>query len=204
MAHPAESVFVDSRQRLIEAAREAFLQEGYRASVDRIAARAGVAKQTLYNHFASKDDLFSEVARLASSRIAVSLEGGPTDVRECLLRFAAALRTKLLSDEGLAMFRVLVAEAVRFPALAKAFYEKGPQETARRLAVSLERAMAAGQLRRDDPGFAAEMLIGMLVGAERTARMCGLPVRDPADEDERIHRIIDTFLRAYAPEGTAP
>ena len=128
------------------------------------AARAGVAKQTLYNHFASKDDLFSEVARLASSRIAVSLEGGPTDVRECLLRFAATLRAKLLSDEGLAMFRVLVAEAVRFPALAKAFYEKGPQETARRLAVSLERAMAAGQLRRDDPGFAAEMLIGMLVG----------------------------------------
>ena len=201
MSYPAESVFVDSRQRLIEAAREAFLEEGYRASVDRIAARAGVAKQTLYNHFAGKDDLFSEVARLASSRIVVSLEGEPDDVRECLLRFGTAFRAKLLSDEGLSMYRVLVGEAVRFPALAKAFYEKGPLVTTHRLSAALERAMAAGRLRRDDPRFAAEMLIGMLTGAERTARMCGAPMLDPPAELVRITRIVDTFLRAYTPEG---
>lgn len=204
MAHPAESVFVDSRRRLIEAAREAFLEEGYRASVDRIAARAGVAKQTLYNHFASKDDLFSEVARLASDRIVVSLEGDTGNVRECLLRFSQAFRRKLLSDEGMAMFRVLVAEAVRFPALARAFYDKGPLETRRRLAGVLERAMDAGGLRREDPAFAAEMLVGMLMGLDRTARMCGAPLLTESEEEGRIGLIVDTFLRAYAPEGTAP
>ncbi len=204
MAHPAESVFVDSRRRLIEAAREAFLEEGYRASVDRIAARAGVAKQTLYNHFASKDDLFSEVARLASDRIVVSLEAETGNVGECLLRFSRAFRQKLLSDEGIAMFRVLVAEGARFPALARAFYDKGPLETRRRLAATLQRAMEAGRLRRDDPAFAAEMLVGMLMGLERTARMCGAPLLTESEEEGRIGHIVDTFLRAYAPEGTVP
>ena len=60
MSNPAESAVAETRNRLIQAAREAFMAEGYRASVEGIAARAGVAKQTLYNHFPSKDELFSE------------------------------------------------------------------------------------------------------------------------------------------------
>ncbi|MDH5264591.1 MAG: TetR/AcrR family transcriptional regulator, partial [Betaproteobacteria bacterium] len=55
------------RERLVRAASEVFREEGYRASIDAIAARAGVARQTIYNHFASKEDLFRGVANLAAA-----------------------------------------------------------------------------------------------------------------------------------------
>ena len=193
-----ESLSSDSRQRLIQAAKEAFMEEGYRASIDRIAARAGVARQTVYNHFASKDDLFSEVAHIAANAILVSLDGDGGDIRERLLRFGAALRQRVIGDEGLAMFRTLSAEAPRFPALAKAFLDKGQSQAVRRLAVFLGRAMDDGTLRRDDPRFAAEMLISMLEGFDRTRRLLGGASLPAAKEQDRVARIIDCFLQAYA------
>ena len=193
-----DAVAADTRARLIQAAREAFMKEGYRASVDRIAARAGVAKQTLYNHFPSKDELFSEAAALASAEIVVTLDVQTDDVRESLFRFAESFRQRVLGDEGLAMFRALTAETTRFPALTQAFFAKGLDQMAARLANFLGRAMADGRLRQDDPRFAAEMLLGMLNGIEHIRRLCTAPVPDVA-EDIRIGLIVDCFLRAYAP-----
>jgi TetR/AcrR family transcriptional repressor of mexJK operon len=201
MVSPAEPIVTEVRQRLIRAAAEAFMEEGYRASIDRIAARAGVVRQTVYNHFASKDDLFSEVAHIAAGAILVSLDGDGGDIRERLLRFGAALRQRVIGDEGLAMFRTLSAEAPRFPALGQAFFDKGPGQTVRRLADFLARAMNEGTLRQDEPLFAAEMLFSMLAGFDRTSRLFGAPLLHAAQEQERVARIIDCFLRAYAPES---
>lgn len=189
----------DSRQRVVDAATEAFMKEGYRASIDRIAAAAGVAKQTVYNHFPSKDVLFGEVSRRCSASIVVHLDGDDSDVRESLLRFGAVFRERLLSDEGTAAYRALVAEAVRFPDLAQAFYANAPCQTTNRLADFLRCAMEKGSLRRDDPAFAADMLLGMLA-VERTARLCGEPALPAAAEAARLTRIIDCFLLAFAPE----
>jgi TetR/AcrR family transcriptional regulator, mexJK operon transcriptional repressor len=191
----------DSRQRLIRAAAETFMEEGYRASIERIAARAGVARQTVYNHFPCKDDLFSEVANIAAGDILVSLDGDGGDVRERLLRFGAALRQRLIGDEGLAMFRTLSAEVPRFPALGKAFFDKGPGQTVRRLAEFLERAMNDGLLRRDDPLFAAEILLSMLESFDRTRRLFGAPALPVAEEQNRVARIVDCYLRSFAPES---
>jgi AcrR family transcriptional regulator len=47
------------RQRLLDAARETFLRDGYHgATMERVAEDAGVSKQTLYNYFPDKDALF--------------------------------------------------------------------------------------------------------------------------------------------------
>lgn len=52
----------DARQRIVETAERLFYAEGVRAvGIDRIIAEAEVAKMTLYNHFASKDDLILDV-----------------------------------------------------------------------------------------------------------------------------------------------
>lgn len=202
--HAASIAVADSRRRLIQAAAEAFREEGYRASIDHIAERAGVARQTVYNHFPCKEDLFSEVARIAADTILVSLDGDGRDIRERLLRFAAAFRQRLLSEEGLAMFRTLSAEVPRFPALGQAFFEKGPKQTLGRLAAFLASAMRNNELRRDDPLFAAETLIGMLIGFEHTRRLLCISTRTSNAEKRKMTKIVDCFLRAFAPERKQP
>lgn len=65
-ARPAKS---DARQRIVETAEQLFYAEGIRAvGIDRIIAEAGVAKMTLYNHFASKDDLILAVVRYREAK----------------------------------------------------------------------------------------------------------------------------------------
>src|SRR5215204_5592639 len=53
---------IDKREAILTAALRVFSQQGYeRASVDEIAAEAGVAKPTIYNHFGTKEQLFRDV-----------------------------------------------------------------------------------------------------------------------------------------------
>lgn len=187
---------LENRERVLRAATSSFLAHGYGSSVDVIARRAGVAKQTVYHHFPSKDELFKEVARDLAKRVLVELEAEPRDVRATLLRFGLAFRKRALGAQGIATFRALVPEVPRFRALAKAMYAAGAGETVRRLSAYLGRAMAAGQLRRDDAELAAELLLGMLVGHDRVKRLFGV-TSSGEGEAQRATRIVDCFLRAY-------
>ena len=188
---------LENRSRVLRAASRSFLRHGYHASVDEIARRAGVAKQTVYHHFPSKDELFKEVACDLAKHVLVELDAGPRDVRAVLERFGAAYRKRVLGAAGLAMFRTLTAEVPRFRGLAKAVYAGGAGEMVRRLAAFLAEAMRAGKLRRDDPQFAAELFLSMLAGQERVRRLYGLNGAEA--ESRRVPRIVDCFLRAYQP-----
>ena len=193
----------DCRSRLIQAATEIFIEEGYRASIERVAARAGVARQTLYNHFPSKADLFGEVIKQVTAALLVTLDGKAEGLRERLLRFGIAFRDKALSAEGLGFYRALVAETTRFPELAASFYRTGPAQTAARLRGVLQGAMDRGELRLVDAEFAATTLLSMLVGAERSH--CLLSGEAPPEPDpERVVHIVDCYLRAFAPEASRP
>jgi len=186
-----------NRERVLRAATTSFLAEGYGSSVDAIARRAGVAKQTVYHHFRSKDLLFKEVARELAKGVLVELEGEP-DLRASLVRFGFAYRRRILSDEGVATFRTLVPEIPRFRGLARAMYAASAGETVRRLAAHLESAMQAGRLRRDEPEFAAELFLGMLTGQDRIKRLFCVMQKGEADS-RHAARIVDCFLRAYSP-----
>jgi len=199
MTLPPDSDPTDCRSRLIQAATEVFVEEGYRASVERVAVRAGVARQTLYNHFPRKADLFGEVVRQVTAALLVTLGDESQTLRERLLRFGLAYRGKLLSAEGLGFFRAIVAETVRFPELATNFYRTGPAQTAARLRTILEAAMERSELRRADPDFATTMLLSMLVGADRNHYLFS---GDPSPEPDPtlVGEIIDCYLRAFAPD----
>jgi TetR/AcrR family transcriptional repressor of mexJK operon len=185
-----------NRSRVLRAATSAFLAHGYRSSVDQIARRAGVAKQTVYHHFPSKDLLFKDVARELARRVLIELEDAPRDLRGALVAFGEAYRGRALGAQGIATFRTLVPEIPRFRALARAMYAASAGEMARRLAQVLGRAMEEGRLRREDPRFAAELLLGMLVGHDRIKRLFGVPLAEES-ESGRTQRIVDCFLRAF-------
>ena len=118
------------------------------------------------------------------------------ELRATLIRFALAYRRRVLGAQGIAMFRALVPEVPRFRPLARSMYAAGAGQTVRRLAAYLQKAMDAGQLRRDDPELAAELLMGMLVGQDRIKRLFGV-ANGKAGDAQRAERIVDCFLRAY-------
>ncbi|MDX9707746.1 MAG: TetR/AcrR family transcriptional regulator [Azospira sp.] len=188
----------DTRQKLLDAAMRAFAENGYRSCVGDIACRAGVARQTLYHHFSGKDELFTEAIKQMASEIGISLDGPVADLRAALLRFARTFREKIQGEPGLSLHRVLVAEAPRVPQLAQAIFAAAPGQTARLLTGLIGRAMDEGHLRHDDPAFAADMLMSMLTGMERSRRLLASTL--PTDDaPERAERIVDCFLRAFAP-----
>jgi len=177
------------RDRVLRAATTSFLARGYGSSVDDIARRAGVAKQTVYHHFPSKDELFKEVARELAKHLLVELSGD--DVRESLLRFGQGYRKRALGPQGIATFRTLVPEVPRFRALARTMYANTAGELVRRLAEFL-----GHKLKIEDPEFAAEMLLGMLTGHDRIKRLFGVAA-SAETEAQRTARIVERFLRAF-------
>ena len=179
------------RERVLRAATSSFLARGYGSSIDDIARRAGVARQTVYQHFASKDELFKAVAGDLAKRVLVELEG--EDVRRSLLRFGLEYRKRALGAQGIATFRTLVPEVPRFRALARNMYANTAGEMVRRLAEFLQQ-----KLNLPDPEFAAEMLLSMLTGHDRLKRLFAVA---PGAESEaaRTERIVDLFLKAHQP-----
>ena len=188
-----------TRERVRDAAIQVFIEDGYGASMDRIAVRAGVAKQTLYNQFGNKENLFAEVIRQSVDDITVSLGDLKLDLRRSLLRFATAFRTKALSPHGLGLHRALIAEAPRFPKLARVIHEKGAANARDTLAKFLQQAMDSGQLRKTDSQFVAEMLLSMLAGFERVRLLYGVKA-DPTslNEKQKCVAIVDYFLNGLA------
>lgn len=183
------------RERVLRAATSSFLAHGYGSSVDDIARRARVAKQTVYQHFASKDELFKAVAGDLAKRVLVSLEGGKggEDTRSSLLRFALEYRKRALGAQGIATFRTLMPEVPRFRAHARDLYANTAGEMVRRLADFLQHKLSV-----PDPQFAAEMFLSMLSGHDRLKRLFAVA---PGAESEaaRTARIVDLFLKAHQP-----
>lgn len=184
-----------------EAAKRVFLREGYGASMDLVAAEAGVSKQTVYNHFGSKEGLFRAiVAGLSEEFLTVLVEGRRVDddpaatLRQLAQRFLGLL----LAPSSLALHRMLVAEAPRFPDLARAVYMAGPAQAIERLAAYLEDQNRRRNLAVADPTLAAEQFFGGLTGQIHLRALLG--VRTPsADEVGRtVDNVVGAFLRAHA------
>lgn len=191
----------ENRQNILDAALQAILENGYHESIDDIATRAGVARQTIYNHFPGRDALLAETVSRMAEGVRISLDDKSSDLRSALLRFAAAYREKMLGDIGISLYRIVLSDAGRYPSLsqARAVFAANLSETRQRLAVTLGRAMAMGTLRRDDPEFASDVFLGMLNGAEQLRGLFYAEL--PANiTPERDGRVVDCFLRAFRDE----
>jgi AcrR family transcriptional regulator len=131
--NPKAALMARKRAVIVDAALKAFLKAGYaEASVNRIAAAAGVSIKTLYRHYESKDDLFSAVMQAAFGKS----PGGDSDEQdeppptwyalppaEALPQAGAEYLRHVLSQDQLALYRVVVRDAHRFPELGRRYRE---------------------------------------------------------------------------------
>lgn len=195
--------------QVLEGARTVFLRDGYDgASVDDIAAEAGVSKATLYAYFTDKRVLFIEVAKQESRRqadeaeVLVKLTAPP----DCVLPEAARrIIAFTVSDLGLAVFRLCVAESDRFPDLGREFYASGPALVRDRLATYLNGAVARGELVIDDVYLAADQFAALCKAGIQLAVSFGVQRHYTEAERERVAKgAVEMFLARYGAKARAP
>lgn len=190
------------RKAFVETAQEAFFTLGYAGTtMSSIASQVGGSKTTLWSYFPSKEELFTAVVDDIVDQYgdALSIEL-PLDenVFIVLRRFADVLMDMLLSDPILALYRLVISEAQRFPHLAELFYERGPRRGKRRLAEYLEAAMARGALRQGDPVLAVQQFVGLCQSGTYQHALLGLAAgRDRCQLAQDIDTALDSFRRSW-------
>ena len=139
-------------QELLDAALELFVEKGFAATrSEEVAARAGVAKGTLYLYYPSKEDLLKTVVRenlsaliAEGATIAGSFEG-PT--QELLVLLMKTWWERVGNTPASGIFKIILTEMGNFPDFAS-FYVKEVIEPGQQLFTGvIERGIASGELR---------------------------------------------------------
>lgn len=194
------------REAILAAAEQSFLGDGYDAStMDAIAAAAGVSKQTAYAHFGSKEALFHELVTTMTRGAGDGIHApeidvdDPDDVAPALERRLGAQLDIVLTPRLLRLRRLVIGEVARYPELARALEQHGPQRAIAALALVLADLDARGLLAVQDAQAAATQLNWLVMGAPVNAGMLLGDDAVPGARARRTHvrAAIATFMAAH-------
>lgn len=176
------------RRRILDSALQTFLREGFQgATMERVAEDAEVSKQTLYNYFVDKEDLFAALVEDHKiERIRAALEPAfeavaAGNVEEGLRAAVLAMLGAAGDPSAMVFFRMLMEVAAESPALKETIRERIRERVFQRsvdlIGGALERGAAAGRLRRVDSEVAARMIYGAIAAYLYIAPMfaCNAP-----------------------------
>lgn len=188
-----------ARDLILKAATEAFLAHGFSgASIDQIAAQAGVSKPTIYSHFQGKEQLFAAIMNSICDNFEEPFLGPNADTEELsaiLIRIADNYTRAILQPGVVAMHRLFVAEAERFPELSRRYYEVGPRRVHQTLAGFLKNRMARGEIREADPLMLAQFFAAVVIAPMRTKRLFAVEQDiDWAALDRRNREAVALFI----------
>lgn len=182
---------------------DSIFEQGYAAiSMDEVAKRAGVAKQTVYSYYSSKGALFAAVHARERESLLGLLDAPPIDtpdaVRSWLRETGLKLLEIFLGPSYRALFRVTVAAAHRFPSLGKEIYEEMVLPQRSQLTDMIRKAQEAGALQTDDPVVATQQFVALIRGELHFHCLF-----DPSFEPSRaaklrqVEQAVDCFLAKY-------
>ena len=188
--------------QVLQGARDVFMAHGFEgASVDDIARAAGVSKATLYSYFPDKRLLFMEVARHGCAHQADTAQdfcSAFCDPQTVLRAAGHHILSVVLSEFGVKMFRICVAEADRFPDLGRWFYESGPLTIRAQLRDYLAMAVAQNQLQIDDLSLAADQFAELCRADMFLRLLFNIDAEiSQAEREKVINGAIDIFLTRY-------
>lgn len=201
----------EKAQAVLSAATAVFLAQGFSAATtDMIQREAGVSKSTVYVHYTSKEALFAAVIEAECDKFAQNLRDirfRPSNLRNTLTALGRAYLDIVLSPSGLALYRIVMAEAPRFPQLARRFYLAGPQLIGTMLAARLDDAVQAKEMDAPSVGLeAAANLYASLLRGEAQMQCLTHPDAIPsaAQVDQWVALAVRTFLRAFGRTADFP
>ena len=159
------------------------------------------SKGTLWSYFNSKEELFAAVIDSAAAAFQSSMGeilDAKKDIRVVLTRFCETFLERISRPQAIALQRLIVSQADRFPEIGRVFYEHAPAINHATLSDFFKRQMAAGVLRPDDPNEAARMLLDLCTAGYHDRVLYGVEAQDAAIERREAARIVRQFLDCYS------
>jgi AcrR family transcriptional regulator len=188
---------------LLQVATNLFMERGFDGtSIDAVAEAAGVSKPTVYARYHDKRDLFAAVLRgriarwlapLSAAAEAQANEDRPKGIRATLHELSRQMVVQCLMPEAATLQRILAAQAIQFPELAKLAHEEGWLRAIRGVAHLLRQFAARDEIRVSDPELAAELFLGLVLGHSKRLALYGMAA-DPKTEERHRHAGVELFL----------
>jgi TetR/AcrR family transcriptional regulator, regulator of autoinduction and epiphytic fitness len=188
-----------SREAIVEAAGRLFLERGFGSvSMDELAEAAGVARRTLYNQFAGKEEIFREMLLRVSRQLEDAFPPGietQGDVEDVLRVIARVILELHKHPEYLGFLRMVIADSRQFPWIAEEFAAVMEPQT-ERLRRYLAHLTAMGVLDCHNPLLAAHQFMGLLNDVSLWPWMMGRKsVAVPAEDV--VEGTVRMFLHHY-------
>jgi AcrR family transcriptional regulator len=193
---------------MIAAATRVFLRDGYgAASIDKVAHEAGVSTRTIYERFKNKADLLASVITRLVDRDMVTLFGAELDrlsTREALLTIGETVTGRACAPEAAALFRIVAAEAQRFPDLAAKMRAGTKARVNNAVATYFRDQVLRGKLVLADPDRAASLFMQMVCAELHECLLFGSPEEmSKLNFVAHLQQVVDIFLNGAAPRGGA-
>jgi TetR/AcrR family transcriptional repressor of mexJK operon len=193
------------RRAIMEAATSLFLRQGYQGtSMDQVAGLAAVSKQTVYKHFVDKYQLCRAIVLDAAGTVDSFVAALPVlqeteDLEKGLGELARWYISSVTQPRVLQLRRLVIAEAMHFPELGRAYYEKVPKRSIGALAACLKRLDERGLLRIEDHQLAAYHFAYLVLAIPLDrAMVCGEDEPfAPAELEHFADAAVRVFLAAY-------
>ena len=185
------------REQILQGAMHIFLENGYAGtSMDRVAAEAGVSKQTIYSHFQDKEGLFTAlIERVTINRFQMEFGLDPLQDEPALLlhQLAKTFLTKLVDQEYISFIRLVIAESARFPELAQLYVSTVIQYGC----YYLSRYFASHpELNICDPEATARIFLGSLVAFVLSQEVLHGKHIMPFEQDRLVNNLIACILNS--------
>lgn len=161
---------VARRQAILDAALTVFAERGYEAArLDDVAARAGVAKGTLYLYFKDKEALFEALIRGAVAPVLEPLSQAAAvpdmPAGSLLETFFTLFEKEVLGTERKLLLRLIIAEGPRFPALAEFYYREVVSRGLGLMRTLAQRAARQGEFPNDAAARYPQLIVAPLLVA---------------------------------------
>ncbi|MEM9101521.1 MAG: TetR/AcrR family transcriptional regulator [Pseudomonadota bacterium] len=189
------------REAIIQGAKEAFQRYGVAdTSMDKISEVAQVSKRTIYNHFASKEELVTHIIKEIWANTILSFEApydSSIDLKSQLIEFVQNQLSLMADPKILEFTRVVVGYCLFRPDnFKKEIAEFFKQETA--MIRWIKQAMADGKLKKTNPLIANEQILSLLHGQAFWPQL--LHSEPPLNDEEKkqlANQTVDMFLAYY-------
>jgi AcrR family transcriptional regulator len=188
-------------ERALRSARKLFLENGYEGtSLEMIVSEVGGSYRDLYRKFGDKEALFRRVVGELCAEVVTPLLTSAVPARDnassteiALFAIARQFLDAVLSTRALALHRLIVGEAVRFPEMPGAFMKMGPEAAYTAVGAVIRDCLADEGLGVDDPDVVARLYLDMITADLQLRALTGSRI-SRKEIDNRIERANSIFI----------